>query len=255
MDLSNLSNTLPTLKPLLRKPDTNEQAGYDDPSSQSRTSSQSSIIDLSTDLTTNFKDAAKAVASLYNSSINPQPGSAVNAAQKHSIKTDFANAARAVAALYKSGQASHSISNELGYLQCLDDLLQVITNDEDVENWALTRRAEITNARNKSDATTSQLTSNTPSLDDAKIPQDFVFQFELDMKPPTTFKPSIPPISVQHNASQRNTMIKKKKLQHLHKKFYSSEESSESEADDMKRAKFFKDQGDSPLKKKKKKKF
>ncbi|KAI5969669.1 hypothetical protein CANMA_001332 [Candida margitis] len=239
MDLSNLSNTLPTSKPLIRKPETSEQSGSDDPCSQSRTSSQSSISDLNTDLTTHFKGAAKAVASLYNSSINPQPGSVVNAAQKHAIKTDFANAARAVAALFKSGQVAHSTSLDMGYLQCLDDLLQVITNDEDVENWALTRRAEITNANHPS------------SLDEAKIPQDFVFSFESDMKPPTAFRPSIPPMSVQHNASQRNAMIKKKKLQHLHKKFYSSEESSESETDDLKRAKLFKEHSTSPLKKKK----
>ena len=253
MDLSNLSNTLPTLKPLPRKAETSDHSSYDDPSSQLRTSSQSSISD--TELTTHFKDAAKSVASLYNSSINPQSGSVVTAAQKQAIKTDFANAARAVAALYKTGQGSHSASHELGYLQCLDDLLHVITNDEDVENWALTKRAEITNAKNKSDLATTQPANYATSLDDAKIPQDFVFQFELDLRPSSSFKPSIPPMSVQHNAAQRNNMIKKKKLQHLHKKFYSSEESSESVTDDLKRAKLFKDPVDSPLKKKKKKKL
>ncbi|KAG5420683.1 hypothetical protein I9W82_002564 [Candida metapsilosis] len=255
MDLSNLSNTLPPSKPLSHKSNGVDPSGYDDSPSQSRASSQSAIADSNADLTTHFKDAAKAVASLYNSSINPQPGSIVSAAQKHAIKNDFANAARAVAVLFKSGQSQHGATHEMGYLQCLDDLLQVITNDEDVENWALTRRAEITNAKNKADETTPPSVSPTTTFDDSRIPQDFVFQFESDMKPPTAFRPSIPPISVQHNASQRNSMIKKKKLQHLHKKFYSSEDSSESETDDLKRAKFFKDSGDSPIKKKKKKKL
>ncbi|KAI5948906.1 hypothetical protein KGF57_005099 [Candida theae] len=252
MDLSNLSNTLPSSKPLQRKDDAADQT--DDPSSQSRVSSQSSIADLNTDLTTHFKDAARAVASLYNSSINAQSGSTVNAAQMHTIKTDFANAARAVAALYKCGQSMHSVSHELGYIECLDDLLHVITNDEDVENWALTRRAEITNVKNRADVTNPQNATPTTSLDDSKLPQDFVFQFESDMKPPVAFRPSIPPISVQHSASQRNSIIKKKKLQHLHKKFYSSEDSSESDTDDLKRAKLFKDTSDSPVKRKKKKK-
>ncbi|KAI5962144.1 uncharacterized protein KGF55_003220 [Candida pseudojiufengensis] len=240
MDLSNLSNTLPHSKPISRQKKPEES--HPPSTSQSSTSSTSSS-DISSELTTHFKDAAKAVASLYNSSLT----SSSNESQKSAVKLDFASAARSVASLYKLGQISHSSSQEKGYLQCIDDLLDIITNNEDVENWALTRRAELT--KNSSSTTIRQQKT---TLEDSKIPSDFVFQFNSDTT--ASFKPSIPPISVQHNQSQRNPVLKKTKLQQqYYKKLYSSGESSESETDDNKRVKIFKDSSISPAKKKKKK--
>ncbi|KAI5954608.1 hypothetical protein KGF54_002383 [Candida jiufengensis] len=252
MDLSNLSNTLPSSKPISRQSKTQptEEDQISQPPSTSTSQSSTTSSDISSELTSYFKDAAKAVASLYNISLN---SSTTNESQKSSIKSDFANAAKSVASLYKLGQISHLVSQDKGYIQCIDDLLEVITNDEDIENWALTRRAEIINHKKSSNGI-RPTTQSTTTMEDSKLPSDFEFHFKSELKPPTNFKPSIPPISVQHNQSQRNLTLKKSKLQQqYHKKFHSSEESSESETDDGKRVKLFKEFSNSPVKKKKKK--
>ncbi|CAK9437141.1 uncharacterized protein LODBEIA_P15500 [Lodderomyces beijingensis] len=315
MDLSNLSNTLPHSKPLShRKIDSNrkqerEQEQEEDedgvaksssspiPSSTSTststsTSSQASLADYA-DLTSNFKDAAKAIASLYNTALNMSKQNAGEPDDPSSslstiLKTEFSNAARSVASLYKMGQTTHAKSYEQGSLDCIDELLQVLTNDEDVENWALTRRAEIINNNKKKDASNTAISSSqvsntsnlaaaaaaaaamptsptttgfTNDLEGFKIPHDFEFQYTSDLKPPVPIRPSIPPISIQHNLSQRNPIVNKKNRllhQQMYKKFYSSEDSSESEGDDnnnsSRRIKVFKDHSNSPAKKKSKKK-
>ncbi|KAF5210460.1 hypothetical protein A9F13_01g04345 [Clavispora lusitaniae] len=119
MDLSNLSNNLPPVKSL----------------------EQVSLVDLNRDLTNEFKNTAKAVASLYNATSQAE-------CEHRSAKTEFSNAAKAVASLYRTGSNSNVLSMHKGYLDCLDDMLRVITNDEDIESWVLTRRAELTNSYN-----------------------------------------------------------------------------------------------------------
>ncbi|EDK45185.1 hypothetical protein LELG_03364 [Lodderomyces elongisporus NRRL YB-4239] len=310
MDLSNLSRTLPLLKPLHKEDERRRNtslsgtgaaaASVTSSQSTSSTSSTSSTADY-TDLTTHFKDAAKAIASLYNTALGVQNLTNTNdeTPQKLTLKTDFAQAARSVAVLYKYAQMSHPASFDQGYLNCIDDLLQIITNDEDVENWALTRRAEITKLQKTSNKDNERerkekgererdrdrdrerererekdiesdsvlnfsqksvvknsldsLQSKT-AFDDGKLPSDFAFQFALDLRPPTAFRPSIPPLSVLHNPSQRNLAISKKNRFHqqILKKVHSSEDSSESESDDLKRVKIFKD-NTSPSRKKKRK--
>ncbi|KAI3405999.2 hypothetical protein KGF56_001218 [Candida oxycetoniae] len=305
MDLSNLSSTLPKSKPLYRKSDEASRLQSSDHNYlQASSSSQSTVSDFNQNLTSNFKDAAKAVASLYNTALNVRKNPDSGQFEKSILKTEFSNAARSVAALYKLGHSTHAVSQERGYLECIDDLLQVITNNEDIENWALTRRAEITNTKRKdlhdssppivNTTTTTTTTTTTPILsspsdttasetEDFKLPHDFVFQYNSDLKPPVAIRPSIPPISVQHNAGQRNLIVSKKNKRHqqMYKKLHSSEDSSESELDDNnnnnnntnintntninintntnantnanKRVKIFKDHVISPIKKKKKK--
>lgn len=115
MDMSNLCSNLPPAKPV----------------------TQAHINEVFHDLTTEFKNAAKSVASLYSNLVS-------NTSSKDKLKGEFANAAKSVASLYRLTHTSSSLLQHKGYLQCLDDLLNIIAQDGDVENWALTRRAEIT---------------------------------------------------------------------------------------------------------------
>lgn len=147
MDLSNLSRTLP--------PEGSIEAVL--------------LHDLNRDLAVEFKDAARAVAAL-------------NSADQKSRKGDFASAARSVASLYRLGIAALTLAGSKGYLDCLDDLLSVIANGEDVENWALTKRAEITNTRQR----------------EFSIPQDCEFVWPKDMALSMQFRPSFAPLLVSY---------------------------------------------------------
>ncbi|KAK6458973.1 uncharacterized protein RJT20DRAFT_132129 [Scheffersomyces xylosifermentans] len=207
MDLSNLSSNLPPTKPV----------------------NQGSIDELSQDLTTEFKNAAKSVAALYNSSISGN-----TTASNH--KVEFANAARSVAALYRLTHNSNSLLHHKGYLQCLDDLLEVITNDGDIENWALTRKAEISNMHNASTQNTQSTTSevnvdkvSSESENVFQIPLDYEFSLSSDLKPLHHFRPSVPPMSVQHK--QRSNFKLSRRLdpllvRKLQQQSQSSEDSS-----------------------------
>lgn len=101
MDLSNLSSDLPSTQNL----------------------EQVSLLELNKELTSEFKNAAKSVAALYNSTGDTKQQ-----------KAQFADAAKAVASLYRLGTNSNVLLMHKGYLECLDDLLGVITNGEDIEN-------------------------------------------------------------------------------------------------------------------------
>lgn len=119
MDLSNLSSNLPFVESL----------------------EQVSLAELNKDLTNEFKNTAKAVASLYNSAPAPED-------RESGMKAKFSEAAKAVASLYRTGTNSNVLLTHKGYLDCLDDLLQILTSGEDMENWVLTKRAELTNLYN-----------------------------------------------------------------------------------------------------------
>lgn len=191
MDLSNLSNTLPLAN------------------TTSSVASASSQASLSNELTNHFKDAAKAVAALYNTSLNNTNNT--NKSDKL-VKTEFANAAKSVASLYKLSQSSLQVAHSKGYLQCLDDILSVLSNDEDVEDWILTKRISLLNQSNlrpQSNGDTYNLQSQLQSQSQSRsqpqqvlvygsdyfsIPQDYEFNFNLDIKPPMSFRASIPAI-------------------------------------------------------------
>lgn len=184
MDLSKLSSDLPP----------------------ARAVNQASVDELSRELTSEFKNAAKSVATLYNSSSTP-------AVQK----AEFSKAARSVTSLYRLTTGATSLMHHNGYLSCLDDLLEVITNDGDIENWALTRRAEITNnpeassssssSSDKSD-TESKASKDKVSLQEG-LPQDFKFSFTLNLQAPHSFHPSFPPLSVERNAKYSRERVTK----------------------------------------------
>ncbi|CAI5755936.1 unnamed protein product [Candida verbasci] len=241
MDLSNLSNNLPHSKPIRFKRRETEKEEEEERSTKSQDST-SITSDINHELTSNFKDAAKSVASLYNSSIN-------NSQNIESVKSDFAIAAKSVATLYKLSQQQHDQLFNKGYLQCLTDFCSILTNDEDIENWVLTRKAELL----KEQKSTYEEQPKTPS-DDFKLGSNYDFYFNSDLKPPSKFRPSIPPLSVQHNLKQRNSNLKK--LQKM-KSFNSSgsspsDETSESESDTNSNGKRQGSRKHSPLKKKKK---
>ncbi|KAK6460100.1 hypothetical protein DFJ63DRAFT_338053 [Scheffersomyces coipomensis] len=191
MDLSTLSSDLPPTKSV----------------------NDTSMSDLSREITNEFKNAARSVASLYNSVSATGDGSA-------STKVEFANAAKSVSALYRITHNNTSLVYQKGYLDCLDDLLELITVKGDVENWALTKRAEITNSHNNTNHTTSSISSNIsssppasvvdtnqrdidPVSSDFQIPSDYDFTLSSDIKPNGHFRSSITPLSLQHTYKQR----------------------------------------------------
>ncbi|KAG7662688.1 uncharacterized protein J8A68_003818 [[Candida] subhashii] len=251
MDLSNLSSNLPLSKPV----------------------NQTSLNEVTQELTIEFKHAAKAVATLYNSATSSTTTSNTTTTPPPTkqLKSEFATAARSVAALYKITHNSTSLFQSHGYLQCLDDLLQIIATDGDVENWALTRRAEITNTNNSSNNTTSSQSSDpiettdisprTPAVEES-IPQDFEFSILSDIKPPVKFIPTVPPISVQHTNKQRqhHTHNRKQKLERIQRKLVeelrdgsgSDYESDTNERSKLRLRKEATGGGESPIKKKQK---
>ncbi|RCK59237.1 hypothetical protein Cantr_07404 [Candida viswanathii] len=241
MDLSNLSNTLPS---------TNTTAP------NTSTASASSQANLNHELTNHFKDAAKSVAALYNSSLSSH-----NNKNDKVIKSEFANAAKSVASLYKLSQSSQQTAHSKGYLQCLDDILSVLANDEDVEDWVLTKRIALlnqTNARSQSAGDSHNLQPQQPVLSDSEefsIPQDYEFNFSLDVRPPSSFRASISPISVQHSQKQR-VAVNNPHSRH-NKKFIIPDDAiiedlSESEEKELRQQQQHKLFSDIPLKKKKK---
>lgn len=213
MDLSGLSSNLPPTRPI----------------------TQTSIDDLNRELTNEFKNAAKSVAALYNST-SSAPVNPSNEPTTRQNKAEFAKAAKSVTALYRLTNNSNTLVRQKGYLDCLDDMLQVLTNGEDVENWVLARRAEVlketdtvhygavsTAAQGPSASapvtaaaplTASTTTTNTttspgnnvlPNLDseDFHLPLDYEFSFALDVSPHYHFRPSFAPLSVLHSHKQR----------------------------------------------------
>lgn len=222
MDLSNLSNNLPHVKSLEKV----------------------SLLDINRELINEFKNTAKAVASLYNSSSPTENGD-------KNLKAEFADAAKAVASLYRTGNNSNVLLMHKGYLDCLDDLLQIITSGEDIENWALTKRAELTNfytsnstrALNKGkeqDKTPDVITTDTTAqeqedlgagipeytahdkieLADIKdqdvarftLPAHHEFLLPEELLSHTVFRPSFAPLSVTYKKSKRRLELKKTKM-------------------------------------------
>lgn len=195
MDLSNLSNTLPPTKSL----------------------ELVSLLNLNSELTDEFKNAAKSVATLYNAST--QKGE-----DQKGVKAEFAHAAKAVASLYRLGTNSNVLLMHKGYLECLDDLLSVIANGEDIENWALTKRAELTNYYNQKESSKdeprSEMRDSSPvpvsadsDLTEPVLPSEYEFAFPPDLASHTPFRASFPPLSVAYKRSKNHMELKHRKPQ------------------------------------------
>ncbi|RLV95379.1 hypothetical protein JA1_001069 [Spathaspora sp. JA1] len=171
--------------------------------------------ELTQELSNEFKNAAKSIATLYNSS-------------NDSCKTDFTNAAKSVSLLYKKSNNSREMVYNHGYSACLDDLFQVIQQQGDVENWVLTKRAEFIKNQERQETKENHIdkkpiieTKDIPETEEEQvIPKDiqdtisqYNFTFSSDLKPSVHFRPSIPPLSVQHNLNQRTA----KRLDKIHR--------------------------------------
>lgn len=181
MDLSNLSKTLPSTRAL----------------------ESVSLMDINSELTDEFKTAAKSVATLYNASDKSDP---------KGPKTEFAAAAKAVASLYRSSTNASVLSMHKGYLECLDDLLHMIANHEDIENWALTKRAELTN-HYVQDTHADLLLP--PAADEHELPLavllgEHKFALSPDLSSDLHFRPSFPPLSVTYKRPKRLDTRQKK---------------------------------------------
>lgn len=200
MDLSNLSSTLPSTKPL----------------------EQVSLIEINNELTDEFKDAAKSVASLYN------------AGGRSAAKAEFSTAAKAVASLYRAGTSSTVLSMHRGYLECLDELVEAIAGGEDIENWALTKRAEITNLYNhRDDPTLRELELSPVDPLPSPLSGEHDFDFPPELSSTLQFRPSFPPLSVAYKRS-KSRPEQHKKLQSLaHESSPSSDESDGSDSADV----------------------
>ncbi|CUM64325.1 uncharacterized protein PRCAT00001926001 [Priceomyces carsonii] len=194
MDLSKLSSNLPPSGPL----------------------NQTSVDELNKELTTEFRNAAKSVAALYNTAVSNDDTS--------KPQVEFANAAKSVATLYRLSNNSSSLLHQKGYLECLDDILEVMTNGEDVENWVLTKKAEINNSNtglepDHSDNANENGKINTEQIqkssgianEEFHIPSNYDFSFVLDLIPDHHFKPSFPPLSVTHSLKQMQNFKNMKK--------------------------------------------
>lgn len=202
MDLSNLSSQLPS-----------GRSQKDD--------------GLARELACQFKNAANAVAALYNNH------------DQDDAKTEFSNAARAVTGLYRTATKSQAAAVDQGYTECLEDLLTAIQNGEDIEDWALTRRAQIRKeqdnddernaASDKCDVPLDTEGPEGPYLADLAAPDlagyipDHVFTAPLLLAAPQHFHPSMPPLSVAHTVKQRAQMRRKPRM--------TKEDSSDSESD------------------------
>ncbi|RLV82945.1 hypothetical protein JA9_002788 [Meyerozyma sp. JA9] len=187
MDLSNLSSDLPAA-----------------PSVQQQAAER-----LSRELALEFKTAANAVAALYNSH------------EPEEAKSEFSNAAKAVTRLYRLANKKSVSAADQGYTDCLDDLLLAIANGDDIEDWALTRRAEIRKQdqedleeRDKnSEVASSPVTECIPELvapplENSRLP-NHVFSAPAQLAAPQHFYPGIPPPSVAHSVKQRASIRRK----------------------------------------------
>ncbi|CAN3372410.1 hypothetical protein DIRU0_C00716 [Diutina rugosa] len=165
--------------------------------------SKTSVREASAELTSEFKTAAKSVAALYSAADN-----------KEAVKPQFSDAARSVAMLYRKSYQLNDLYTQSGYLGCLDELLEVIASGGDVENWALTRRAEIIKNTKASPVAPQETPANTAAIDDLPqefvIPEDFAFTFTSNgPRPPVQFRPQMSPLSIQHSKKQRASAVRK----------------------------------------------
>lgn len=159
MDLSNLLSNLPPTKPV----------------------NQQSVDETHKEITEQFKTSAKEITNLYNLKLKDS--------NHNQLNQTFAKAAKSVASLYRVSNTSSGLNHYNGYLNCLNDLLNVISEGGDIENWALIKKAEITK---RPDDQCSQ-----------EIPQAKEFCFDPEFSINHHFKQGYPPLSVCHGPRQR----------------------------------------------------
>jgi hypothetical protein len=222
MDLSNLWSNLPDSKPISRE----------------------SVDEINRLLASEFKNAAKLVTALYNvkerekahhSQSHTQTQNSHSQTHSHTSQpssqslsqTAFAKAAKSVASLYRLSHSSNEVNHLNGYLTCLDDLLKVLLEGGDVENWALTRRAEICkpksadtdihDATQEADAQAKRAEeentemASSPVSEAFQLPKDHEFYLGDEFVAPFQFRPGFAPLSVTHSQRQRNNWMQIRK--------------------------------------------
>lgn len=125
------------------------------------------------------------------------------------LTLEFKNVAKSVASLYKLSLQKNSMVRYKGYLDCIDDLLNLIKNDGDVENWALMKKLELegkltgNKQDNTSDTQPTELSSPTKSqadFNDLQIPIDY--DFSISHPTHHRFPQTVPIMSVEHNTQR-----------------------------------------------------
>lgn len=119
------------------------------------------------------------------------------------LALEFKNAAKSVASLYKLSLQKNSMLRYKGYLDCIDDLLYLIKNDGDVENWALMKKLELegklTGSELKKESDKANMSSSPSKQDllDPQIPMDY--DFTMSHPNQHKFPPTMPMLSVDHS--------------------------------------------------------
>jgi len=177
---------------------------------------------------------------ISNLSSNLPPTKPINDESIKELNSDlaleFKNAAKSVASLYKLSLQKNSMLRYKGYLDCIDDLLNLIKNEGDVENWALMKKLELEGkltGENSSSSTFKQeeestITTNTYDYQDQNIKsqpdiseiQQQALDYNFSMTHPNQrkFPQTMPIMSVDHsnhkdklkirNSTSSNSMIK-----------------------------------------------
>lgn len=119
------------------------------------------------------------------------------------LALEFKNAAKSVASLYKLSLQKNSMLRYKGYLDCIDDLLNLIKNDGDVENLALMKKLELegklTGSELKKESDKANMSSSPSKQDllDPQIPMDY--DFTMFHPNQHKFPPTMPMLSVDHS--------------------------------------------------------
>lgn len=126
------------------------------------------------------------------------------------LNQEFRDAANAVASLYKLSLQKKTLLKHQGYLDCLNDLLNVIKNDGDIETWALSKRMELDGNTPHQEqeqqqphlAQKSQQTVNNQCQPIDHISEDtkFTISYPIDHK----FIPTKPLLSVNYSANKQS---------------------------------------------------
>lgn len=136
------------------------------------------------------------------------------------LTLEFKNAAKSVASLYKLSLQKNSMLRYKGYLDCIDDLLNLIKNDGDVENWALMKKLELEGklTGDKQDVSDNEKSQQTESSSPMKPQADFSdlqipMDYDFSVSHPThhRFPQTMPIMSVDHSSHNSQRVSKDRK--------------------------------------------
>lgn len=166
---------------------------------------------------------------ISNLSTNLPPTKPINdntvAEIQRDLTTEFKNAAKSVASLYKLSTQRNTVLRHQGYLDAIHDLINVIQNNGDVENWALSKKFELEGGMSKEEVAASSPPWTTESL--TKIPDDYKFTMSLPLQ--HKFPPTMPILSAQR--SKGRSPKKQKQQEQVYTQPHLAEGSSSDEED------------------------